>query len=90
MNNYGFNSNVAHKFNLKGLSAGDTFLGCLECRNIYAINAVGVLECGNCLGRLNKYTVTQTDVMYARHKCEGDFVGGKNDLYHAEEVKCQN
>ena len=85
MNNYDSNINVAHKFNLKGLVPKDTFLGCLECRKIYAVNAVGVLECGNCLGRLKKYTVTEFDMGMARVALEGDFAGGDNDYYFSSE-----
>ena len=56
------NYDVAHKFYLTGLKAGDSFFGCIKCQKIYAVNAVCVQECGNCLGRLSQYFVTESDV----------------------------
>lgn len=78
------NYDVAHKFNLKGLRLGDNFLGCIPCRKIYAVNAVGVPQCGNCIGVLKRYTVTYDDLV--RLKIEGDFYNGNNDLYRATEI----
>lgn len=81
----GINYNVAHKFNLAGLVAGDKFLGCIKCQKIFAVNAVGVCECSNCLGKLKQYTVTPTDFGYVQPKIEGDYCFGNNDFYHAKE-----
>lgn len=77
------NHNIAHKFDLTGLKAGDSFFGCIKCQKIYAVNAVCVQECGNCLGRLAQYFVRRSDFGECHMKNEGDFV---NDLnLHAEQ-----
>ncbi len=83
--NEDINHDVAHKFNLQGLSVGDHFLGCIPCQKIYAVNAVGVPQCGNCLGRLNRYTVTPQDFGMSRLKNEGDF----DNEFNQAEVKSE-
>lgn len=70
MNNYGYSFNVAHNFDLTGLKVGDHFLGCIPCQKMYAVNAVGVPRCGNCLGPLNQYTVTEQDKEIIHHSVE--------------------
>jgi hypothetical protein len=60
-------TNVNHSFDLSGLKAGDTFLGCPKCWEIHAVNAVGVLECRICMGRPNLYTVNESDLVKNEH-----------------------
>ena len=55
------NENVAHKFNLTGLSPFDWFLGCNECNWKMNKDEVAKPICPNCGNNLFVYTVTQDD-----------------------------
>jgi hypothetical protein len=58
-----YNKNIEHSYDLSHAIAGDWFLGCSKCWLQMPFNAAAANECPVCLGRMNRYDVTQEDVM---------------------------
>ena len=53
---------IKHKFNLKGLKVGDTFLGCNNCWFQYPPHTGTKPICPKCNTQMNLFDVTEKDI----------------------------
>jgi hypothetical protein len=60
--------NIPHKFNLSGLKAGDSFLGCPSCWFRLDAGCAAKPICRECRSEMRIYDVTPADVARATPK----------------------
>lgn len=58
--------NIPHSFDLRGLKAGDTFLGCPKCWFRLEAGVAANPVCPQCRAKMLIYDVTPEDVQAAR------------------------